>query len=434
MRPACLLLVLASVLGCASAEEQPAARAAERRASPLRAQLDFFVEGEATRIEDFSADVIARADDARVRRSAQLWKMVVIPELRSSLLRADDQAALLHLWARNVQLQRYFAEGRGPQVFGAHAADGKALFEELTARAAELARVELGDARYASAAELVERYTQGHPLEADPLQAATRDSQFDQLLRDSLNKPLEVVMQPLRAINPGTGLSDTARAVHEFGATVEDVRRDLARLPEQIRWQTELLLLDLDQNRSRASAQESLTALAESAERLSHSAEALPADLESRATRLLTELETQQSELRTTLDSMRGTLEEGSATAHALTEAAQAIDAALSTFAALALQLAGSPRAPDAPPAPPGRPFDITEYTRTAEAMTASLTQLNGALQRVSELVAPQSSERLAALVDAGVDSALRRLAVWAAVLILLAGTTWAAARRWSAR
>lgn len=434
MRPAALLIVLAWTWGCTSAQPEPTASAAERRASALRAQLDFFIEGEAVRIEDFSASVVARAEDPRVRRAAQLWKMFLIPELRSSLLRADDQAAMLHLWTRNAQIQLFFSEGNGREWFGEFADEGLVIFQDMNQRAAELARGELGEERFASASELVERYTRGHPMEADPLQAAARDSEFNQLLRDSLDKPLDVVMQPLRALNPGTGLSDTARAVKEFGATVEDVRRDLARLPEDIRWQTELLLLDLDQNQTRATAQASLTALADSAERLSRSAEALPADIEARATRLLGELEARQGELRTTLYSVRGTLEEGQAAAHALTEAAQAIDAALSTFALLSQQLAGPPRPADEPAPPPGKPFDITEYTRTAEALTASLAQLNSALERVGELSQPQSSERLAALVDAGVDSALRRLAVYAAVLIVLAGATWAVARRWSAR
>lgn len=429
-----LLLALCCSAGCASEPEPEPRAAAERRASPLRGQLEFFVAGEAARIETYCAEVSATAEDPVVRRGALLWKMTVIPELRSSLLRADEQAALLHLWARTAQMQHYFSEGAGAQLFGPHAEGGLELFREFSDRLAALAERELGSARFASARELVATYTRGHPLEVDPLQSGEHDTQLDALLRDSLGKPLDVVMQPLRAINPGKSLDETAQALREFGITVDDVRRELVRLPEQVRWQTELLLLDLDESRARATAQASLTALAESAERLSARAESLPAEVERRAASLLAQIEAQEVELRATLESVRGTLQEGTSAAHALTETAQAIDAALTTFAALSSDLKGPPRAPDAPAPTPGRPFDVEDYTRTAQALTASLIELNSALERVRELAQPESSERLAALVDTGVAAAARRLALYGAGLIALAAVAYGAARRWSAR
>jgi hypothetical protein len=434
MRLARLLLLLAPLAGCSSGPEPDPLAAAERRQSPLRAQLTFFIEGESARIENFSASVVARAEEPEVRRAAQLWKMTIIPELRKSLLRADDQAVLLHLWAANAQLQHYFTEGQGAVVLGEHAQEGLELFRELSGRVESLAERELGPERFAAARTLVEKYTKGHPLEVDPLQAAAKDPELDELLRDSLGKPLDVVMEPLRAINPGKSLDETAQAVREFGIVVDDMRREVVRMPEQVRWQTELLMLDLDESRTRAAAQASLTALSESAQDISRTAQALPADIEQRVSRLLEELEARQGELRTTLDSVRGTLEDGTATAHALTETAQAIDAALVTFAALTADMKGPPRPADEPAPPPGRPFDITEYTRTAEALTASLVELNLALERVRELSSPESSAHLTGLVDTSVAAAGRRLFLYGAGLIALAAVAYGAARRWSAR
>lgn len=432
MRLARLALVLGLVAGCSSAPQTDPIGAAERQQSPLRAQLTFVIEGEASRIESFSADVVAEAEDPAVRRAALLWKMTIIPELRKSLLRSDDQAALLHLWAGNAQLQHYFAEGLGAGLFGAHAAEGLELFREMSGRIEAMAEPELGPERFAAARTLVETYTKGHPLEVDPLQVAAKDPALDVLLRDSLGKPLDVVMEPLRAINPGKSLDETAQAVREFGVVVDDMRREVTRLPEQVRWQTELLLLDVDESRARAAAQASLTSLTESAERISRTAAELPADIEQRASRLLADLEARQGELRATLDSVRGTLDDGISAAHALTETAQAIDAALVTFAQLATDLKGPPR-PAGEPAPlPGRPFDIADYTRTAEALTESLVELNAALERVRELAAPASSERLTRLVDASVAAASRRLFLYGAGLVVLAATAYGAARRWS--
>lgn len=427
MRLARLLLVLGLAAGCSSGPEQDDTAATERRASPLRGQLEFLIEGEAARLESFCAGLAAQVEDPGVRRAAQLWKMAVIPELRSSLERADDQAALLHLWARNAQMQHYFSDGAGVALFGVHAPSGVEIFRELTGRIEKLAQIELGPERFPKALTLVQTYTRGNALEVDPLQAAAQDSQLNALLRDSLGKPLDVVMQPLRAIHPGKGLDETAQAVRAFGNTVDDVRRVVALLPEQIRWQTELLLLDLDESRTRTSAQASLSALSKSAERLSHTAEVLPGEIEERAIRLLGELEAGQGELRATLES-------GTATAHALTESAQAIDAALATFAQLSAELKGPPRPPGEPMPPPGKPFEIEQYTRTADALTASLVELNAALERVRELSAPESSARLAALVDTGVAAAGRRLFLYGAGLIVLAAAAFGAARRWSSR
>lgn len=439
MRFACLLTAALALSGCSSAPEAPSQPT--REVSLLRGQIEFFVDGESAQIEDLSARLGHAAADPEQRRVAQLWKMALIPELRASLDRADDQAALLHLWARNAQMRHYFAEGAGRARFGEAASLGVDVFTSMSASLAAMAERELGPEHYPAAKELVERYGQGHPLEVDPMGAAERDSELDSLLRDSLGKPLDVVMQPLRAINPGKGLDETAKAVKEFTFTVESARRDLKRMPEQIRWQTELLMLDLDENASRQAAQESLGALTSTAQELGRTAQGLPAEIEQRASALLAEVEARQGELRATLDSARATLSEGErvvvsaqATAEALTATAQAISAALTTFADLQRQLAGPPRPADEPTPPPGKPFDIEEYTRTAEALTASLTQLNAALGQVRELSAPESSERLAALVDESVAAATRRIALAAAGVVLLAAAAYALARRWSTR
>jgi hypothetical protein len=434
MRIARLLLVLGLVAGCSSGPEPDPVGAAERRQSPLRAQITFFIEGEAARIESFSSGVVARAEDPAVRRAALLWKIAIIPELRKALMRADDQAALLHLWTGNAQLQFYFSQDPGSKLFGAYAQDGLELFRELTGRVEAMAERELGPERFPAAQKLVATYAQGRPLEVDPLQAAAADPELNELLRDSLGKPLDVVMEPLRAINPGKSLDETAQAVREFGVVVDDMRREVTRMPEQVRWQTELLMLDLDESRAREEAQASLTSLTESAERIRQTAQELPAEVEQRVSRLLAELETRQGELRTTLESVRGTLEDGTATAHALTETAQAVDAALASFAQLTADLKGPPRPADAPARPPGKPFDIGDYTRTAEALTASLVELNGALERVRELTSPESSEHLTRLVDTSVAAASRRLFLYGAGLVVLAAAAYGAARRWSSR
>jgi len=439
MRLVCLLSAALGLAGCRSSPEpQPPPT---REVSLLRGQIEFFVDAESAQLEDLSARLGSAADTPGRRRVAQLWKMAVIPELRASLDRADDEAVLLHLWARNAQMRHYFAQGPGSVRFGEDAVLGVEVFAALSESLAALAEQELGPERFPAAKELIERYGQGHPLEVDPMAAAEHDSELAGLLRDSLGKPLDVVMQPLRAINPGKGLDETARAVKEFSFTVETARRDLKRLPEQIRWQTELLMLDLDDNASRQAAQASLSALSATAEELGRTAQGLPAEVEQRVTALLAELDARQGELRATLDSARQTLGEGEkvvvageATARALTGTAQAIDAVLLTLMRLNAELAGPPPPPDAPPPPPGEPFDIQDYTRTAEALTDSLRQLNTALEQVRELSAPESSERLAALVDESVAAATRRVALAAAGVVLLAAVAYALARRWSAR
>ena len=163
MRVARLLLVLGLVTGCSSTPEPDPVGAAERRQSPLRAQVTFLIEGESARIESFSAGVVARAEDPSVRRSSQLWKMTIIPELRKALLRADDQAVLLHLWTGNAQLQHYFSEGHGALIFGEYAEEGLELFQELTGRVEAIAEIELGPERFPAAQKLVETYTKAEP-------------------------------------------------------------------------------------------------------------------------------------------------------------------------------------------------------------------------------------------------------------------------------
>ena len=183
-----------------------------------------------------------------------------------------------------------------------------------------------------------------------------------------------LVTKPLSALNPFSGVSDTAVAIHEVSKSAESFRDAVLELPDVLRWQTELTLHDLRHSDEITGALSSIAEVAESSTRISETAERLP------------------DEVRETLDQATGTLDRLEPLLVSGTSLMESFDAAgatwTTTFQAFQEMLAGlipeeDPNAPPPDPENPPRPFDILDYAKTAEELTATAAELRVLLDDV---------------------------------------------------
>jgi len=75
---------------------------------------------------------------------------------------------------------------------------------------------------------------------------------------------------------PITGVRDTAQAVDQLSSEVQAFTHTAEALPQQIRWQTEMLLFEIDRLESVAALQQQMTAIRQQFESLAGIAERLP--------------------------------------------------------------------------------------------------------------------------------------------------------------
>ncbi len=327
----------------------------------------------------FSAGVTAAADEVSAktssraeRRRALLWKVRLIPLAQEAAF-SGPREGYVELLVLCVAQRQYLTDGAGAQLFGEQQELARAAARRIEADARSYATRFLPGDRAAALAAEVETLAREHPIAgefvSEGLQRAFADvepgARFDWIFT--------LPMAPFRAFE---GVESGAQAIHEFNATARQLGDLAARLPELTRWQLELFAYDLEDR-------ETLLRGLDAFERLAAAAESLPTATREQLAALLEESTSAQQELRTTLDALReasasvdATLANARPLAEALERVAGRADAAGATWGELVARL----RPADAGAKEQGRPFDITEYERTASSVRDAAVELRAVL------------------------------------------------------
>lgn len=177
----------------------------------------------------------------------------------------------------------------------------------------------------------------------------------------------------LLMLDPFSGLDPTTREITQSRLLAERALFVVQRMPELVRWQTELLALDAVQGPAMQQLVANTTAWSDAIERITRVAEQLPGQVTAEREAILRELEKQEAALTPLIEEVRRTLV-------ASTAMSTSWNVTLTTFDALMQRFGlGEDRAPD-PGATPSEPFRIGDYGRTAE-------QLDSAAARLTELL-----------------------------------------------
>lgn len=329
-----------------------------------------------------AGDRIVRVDPRpEIRRSALLWKIRLVPLVQEDALGDDPRAAYVDVLTLVVMMRLYLTEGDGRTIFG----DQQPIAAETAARLEEEI-LELGrrfipahrmDEIRGQVAELGRRRViAGSDFAVAGFQRATREIRA----AGTLDWVVDIPMSPFRALE---GVGSGAAAIHDFNDTALRFSRVVEQIPQQLRWQAELLTYELE---TRASVQETramLASFAGSAERLAATADRLPEELEA----LLAGSEGALAEANAALETAR-------ALAGPLRELAEETSEAGRSWGELFA------RDPDAPP---GRPFDVREYEAAAEGIAGAAAELRALARELDALLA---SPGLAALLDTAEDGA----------------------------
>jgi len=356
--------------------------------------------------------------DREVRRRALLWKLRMIPPAQQAA-GADAQAAFVTLLTMATAQRKYLTVGEGAHLFGDLQPIAVAEAEQLERDALALGATFLAPEELEGIRWQVEDVTWKYPIRGVfQVESAMRGIAES----ESWGAFTWVVTIPLAPFRALEGVDTGAQAILEFNGTAREFSRLVAQLPQMMRWESQLLLYDVESRETVQAGLDAFETVAASAQRLSEAAERLPADVRAQLTGLLADADARQGSLRETLADARGLLAalddsmlRGGVLSDSLRQLAEQVDRTGATMNDVILQARG----PEPPAgAPPGRPFDILDYERTlarTEAAAAELrglaTDLRGARESVAGIL-DAALWRLLALLLAffGLRLAFRRL------------------------
>jgi hypothetical protein len=223
---------------------------------------------------------------------------------------------------------------------------------------------------------------------------------------------VSVPLSPFRALE---GVGDSAAGIREFNGIARSFARSVERLPEQMRWQVELLMFEIEDRDTVRSVLAALQSLASSADRLSGSAESLPSDV-----RALLQDSSQ------TLAQLQQLVASGSALAEPLRDASQHVEQASASWQAIL-----GPR-DGAEARPRGRPFDVREWESAVREVGATAQELESLLREVRTTADARPGSAALVPFNAALDRAdgLTRawidLLAWRLAELMLAGVALA--------
>jgi hypothetical protein len=268
------------------------------------------------------------------------------------------------------------------------------------------AAIELGD-RFLSKKELarvtqdVEKLVAARPMRGEFVAERIQSLVMSTETSGMFDWVTEIPLSPFRALQ---GVDEGAQAIREFNETAQEMTRNVAAMPNLIRWNLELLAFDLARQGEIASGLQNFDSLTSSAEQLSATAQALPETLR--------ELLAEAERTGESLGPLSASLE----------RSATAVAAAGVAWGGLVEEL----RKPPADPSRPGRPFDIREWEQTALQISVAATELRTLLDSAGTLAGSNRLDGPLAELSARVDRveagsrSLVNLAAWRGLQLIL--------------
>ncbi len=336
----------------------------------LRTQLVLLADQTGARIAGTTSQIARLTTDPRVREQTILFKLRAIPVLYNLTNHPDPRAAFLYSWMFSVRMLGYLTEGEGKTLFG----DEQPLIV-TTAQLLVRDIVALGYRYFPKAAMDEVRDDIDEIAVANPVGAI--------IGAQTMNLPPDTTQQQRGAIDsilgaPVRGLEgvgSTPEAIQAVSLTIENLMNLIRQMPQFVRWQTELLLLQAESQPAMVELREDVTRISQSVESVAQTVATLPADIRA-------ELNAALAEARETIAALDSTLTKAQTITADVKEATANIKATTDTVNTIVAAVVPPP-AERPPPAEtdPGEPFDMKDVVKTTEQLHATTVELRAIVE-----------------------------------------------------
>jgi hypothetical protein len=416
--------------GCASPspaeKREEAALGTVVHPARLTGDLQTFGSHYAATLAGVMSTIAANTADRSIREKTYLVKLSGIPGMAAAVANPDPRLAFVDAWTACVQGRLYFTEGLGKDAYGDQQALAVDALQRLEREISDIGRKHFGAEIIEEAAPNIERFAKTQPFSYDselgsPGPETAVGSSWDRTLLSVVSTPLA----PLRGIE---GVGDTPSAINKVAQTVTDFTRVVRQLPAIIRWQSELLLLELDSLPSVVEARKSMDRVSTAAESFSKTAETLPGEFRQEVEAAIQASEESQeafratlAEARKTVEDVTGSLEEAKGTAQSVRDAAAKLAETAAAWEATAKAvngvlvtyrgISGDEGESDAEPVEPEEegPSDIELYAQAAVEIRKGAEELRALMLDVESGRLDRAIEKLGRAPEASLDHATLR-------------------------
>jgi hypothetical protein len=404
-------------------QQHPTTDVSQLTREDLRDSLAFFEDFYESNIKQAAADINDLSSDNRARKHTLLWQLSMIPACNAAMRQSDSITALIHIWAVSHRMTEYFKKGDGRDLFGEHTFAAVIASEQIERNVERVAERFLRD-QFEQAREGVWKYSEENPITGLFAGATIRASPTTGEAETILQSIQRIPMAPWRWLG---GVDNTAEAIKGFTVTAERFTETLNDLPEMVSWQTQLMMLELEEHDIFQRFVASADQLSQSSARISDVAEGLPGQLREEVSAVLDDAEARQAELRESVEKVREAADSVDAAFARLTQAADALDRAAPSIseagrswqdvatevAALVAEFSAKEDASPREPAtePPGEGTSFEDVQRTVDTLNETAKELHLLTAEVREMIGSDEVEaRLDGLSDR-VDAALGQAA-----------------------
>ena len=307
----CLLLLILFVSACISAPEQTplmkeVGAGSTLSAIKLRFLLNEFVVQFSSRTEAAADEIMALKPSSEVRRSALLWKIHAIPASFRSASLEDPMAAVIDSWILSKQIVHFFESGAGKDLFEKN--------QDIVLEAVKIIEREIYMIASSAGANeegllKVDKWAESQAVEypLENLYFARRS--FLQSFGKFMDKSGAGAFKPIVKITESVSILKDLLIMYA------------ENLPNQARWQAELLLIDLKATAVSAELKEGLSNVADFTSQLADISQDLPEKLEAQKAALMDDLHREWALALRDVDTMRiDTLEHITGERMAITE------------------------------------------------------------------------------------------------------------------
>jgi methyl-accepting chemotaxis protein len=353
------------------------------------------------------------APNEQVRYEAIRMKVEILNTQRSLLLAPDPRDIFTDSWVYAIQRRNYLHEGRARDVFGQWRDDISKTNGELIAELKRIGGLFMTPEELAKAEAAVEAYAGEHPsLGAFKAPAARPSADAKKKDKDSSGGLGTIVNIPLAPFSAMHGVDAGATAISRVADVAERLTIVTRDMPEQIRWQAELLQYDVTHRDPFKTTFEDLHTAAESIEQVSRSVQSMPEDVRK-------QVEDVMSSLDESAKNLQETLHQAQLTADAFTATAGSANQLVQSYGKV-FGVADESGAETAPPPDPDAPSDLEQLTTAAEQLGSTVVEARGLVSDLDGLL--QDSGTLQTRIEGLTRYAVRQ------VLILIGAVFVAAA------
>ena len=256
-----LILIGIIVSGCKSQEEVQVNSSLSVDADMIKnidLEKDDFTEYIDDQIDTITVDIIAGTTNRTNQRAAIEMKKFFNKRMIKYENIEDPRKTFLNVWSLIKRYREYITEGDGKALFGNQQKKVIDTVDALQFHIEQIAEKHLTGKQLKRVQKDLQNYVKNYPIKGYYQDAP-------EVAKTGFADVLQIPLAPFRAVN----------AINEGTASIEDISKTVARftdiaedLPDEIRWQLQVLAVQLQQNDILKTNTESFQKLAQTSEQL----------------------------------------------------------------------------------------------------------------------------------------------------------------------